>query len=177
VPAVSIRCGKAQQSPRRLHPLVGLRDAYARAQREGLKHADNVQLSFADKNHEQPLLMWSFTGQHTREDSQAIHIDAGTGAYIDEDRINDLSRAARAAQLEARLQDVKRAAAALRASAAGGSGMGGSSGSASGGSSSGSNNAQACSNRNGTMSYGNCEVYNGGGYTRIDPETGKEVIH
>ena len=86
---------------------VGLRDAYALARREGLTRAENIDLSVSDKDPKLPLLMWTFKGQHTREDSQAIHIDAITGAYIDEDRINSLSRAERAAQLDAGLAVIK----------------------------------------------------------------------
>ncbi|MEO6367234.1 MAG: hypothetical protein ABIP38_04505 [Steroidobacteraceae bacterium] len=78
---------------------LGLRDAYAIARKQGLKRADAITLSVNDKNPQAPQIMWTFQGDHTRDDSQAIHIDAVTGSYIDEDNINDLSRAERAAQL------------------------------------------------------------------------------
>ena len=35
-----------------------------------------------------------------QQESQGIHIDALTGAFVDEDRINDLSRTERNAQLQ-----------------------------------------------------------------------------
>lgn len=44
----------------------------------------------------------------------------------------------------------------------------------SGGGNTDNNSSQACANRNGVMHYGNCDVYNGSGYTRVDPQTGQE---
>lgn len=44
----------------------------------------------------------------------------------------------------------------------------------SGGSSSDNSASQACAGRNGVMHYGDCDIYNGSGYTRIDPQTGQE---
>jgi hypothetical protein len=83
---------------------ITLRDAYALARRHGLTQADHVNLSVSTRNLKAPLVLWNFRGNHTREDSQGIHIDALTGELVDEDRINDLSRAERAAQLQKALQ-------------------------------------------------------------------------
>ena len=55
----------------------------------------------------------------------------------------------------------------------GGGGTSGGSNS-SGGDNSDNNASQACANRNGVMHYGDCDVYNGSGYTRVDPQTGQE---
>jgi hypothetical protein len=35
--------------------------------------------------------------------------------------------------------------------------------------------ADGCLNRGGQMQYGSCQVYNGGGFTRIDPNTGQTL--
>ena len=83
---------------------ISLRDAYARARRHGLTHADHVSLAVSTKDPDAPLVLWNFQGDHTQEDSQAIHIDALTGELVDEDRINDLSRAERNAKLQKALE-------------------------------------------------------------------------
>ena len=86
---------------------IGLRDAYAFARRNGLTHADHVSLSVSTKDPDAPLVLWNFQGEHTLKDSQGIHIDALTGALVDEDRVNDLSRAERNAQLQQALEALK----------------------------------------------------------------------
>ncbi|MEP6547008.1 MAG: hypothetical protein ABJD53_06035 [Gammaproteobacteria bacterium] len=151
---------------------IELRDAYALARQSGLVRAEHVSLSMDTKDPASPLLLWNFQGKYTREDSQGIHIDALTGALVDEDRINDLSRAERSAQLEKGFDALKSLTRA-RGSAAGQTSPGLTPG---GGSGSPSNdNTQACQNRGGTMHYDNCDVYHAEGSVRIDPQTGAQV--
>ena len=83
---------------------IGLRAAYALARRNGLTRADHVSLSLSTKDPKAPLVLWTFQGKHTQQDSQAIHIDALTGALVDEDRMNDLTRAERDTQLQKGLE-------------------------------------------------------------------------
>ena len=83
---------------------MSLRDAYALARSNGLIHADHIRLSVSTKDPKTPLVLWTFQGEHTRQDSQSIHIDALTGQFVDEDRINDLSRAERNARLQKALE-------------------------------------------------------------------------
>lgn len=75
------------------------------------------------------------------------------------------------------LSKARQAAANLRSPdyyrSQGGGGRGGSGGYGSGSGSSADNNGQACANRGGTMSYGSCQVYGGGSYTKVDPNTGQ----
>ena len=80
---------------------IGLRDAYELARRAGLKHADSITLKVGTKDPTVPLLMWTFNGEHTLADSKAVHINALTGALIDEDLITDITRAERDAQFAA----------------------------------------------------------------------------
>lgn len=79
---------------------MGLREAYALARSNGLIRADHISLSVSTKDPKAPLVLWTFQGEHARRDSQSIHIDALTGQFVDEDRINDLSRAERNARLQ-----------------------------------------------------------------------------
>ncbi|MEO8466409.1 MAG: hypothetical protein ABI640_13785 [Gammaproteobacteria bacterium] len=94
---------------------ISLRDAYALARRNGLTHPDHVSLSVSTKDPNAPLVLWNFRGEHTQEDSQGIHIDALTGELVDEDRINDLSRAERQAQLQKALEALQSLARPLSA--------------------------------------------------------------
>jgi hypothetical protein len=80
---------------------VGLRDAHELARRAGLKRAHTVELKVGTKDPTVPLLIWTFRGEHTLVDSQAVHINALTGELIDEDRINSTTRAERDAQFAA----------------------------------------------------------------------------
>ncbi len=100
---------------------ISLRDAYALAHRSGLTHADHINLSVSTKDPKTPLVLWNFQGEHTQQDSQGIHIDALTGALVDEDRINDLSRAERNAQLQKALEALQ---ALARSRSTGGLGSG-----------------------------------------------------
>lgn len=86
---------------------LGLRDAWELARQEGMVRADRISLWISEKDPALPLLMWTFNGEHTRSDSQQINISAVSGEYIDEDRINALSRAERAAQLEEGLDSIR----------------------------------------------------------------------
>ena len=74
---------------------VGLRDAYALARRAGLTRAIGVELKVSDKDPALPLQIWTFKGPHTQADAQAIHVNALTGALVDEDNINATTRAER----------------------------------------------------------------------------------
>ena len=80
---------------------IGLRDAYELARRAGLQRAHSVELKVGTKDPAVPLLIWTFRGEHTLEDSKAVHINALTGELIDEDRINATTRAERDAQFAA----------------------------------------------------------------------------
>lgn len=74
---------------------VGLRDAYALARRGGLTRAYGVELAVSTKDPKLPLLIWTFNGDHTQADAKAIHVNALTGALVDEDSINATTRAER----------------------------------------------------------------------------------
>jgi hypothetical protein len=74
---------------------VGLRDAYELARSAGLTRAHGVKLKVSTKDPALPLIIWSFAGQHTQADAQAIHVNALTGALVDEDNINATTRAER----------------------------------------------------------------------------------
>lgn len=74
---------------------VGLRDAYALARRGGLTRASGVELTVSTKDPALPLLIWTFKGNHTQADAKAIHVNALTGALVDEDNINATTRAER----------------------------------------------------------------------------------
>jgi hypothetical protein len=149
---------------------IGLREAYQVARQGGLIRADHIDLKMNTKNPNAPLLIWSFTGTYTgRSDAQAIHVDALTGALIDEDRINTLTRAERNEQLQGALTALKTLVSRSSSSAGSASGYGGP------GTTTTDNGSQACGNRFGTMRYGNCQVYQGGSDVHIDPSTGKEI--
>lgn len=149
---------------------IELRDAYALARRSGLVRAEHVSLSMSTKDPASPVLLWNFQGEHTREDSQGIHIDALTGALVDEDRINDISGAGRNAQLEKGFDALK---SLLKARGGGQTSPRLTPGAAADSPSNG--NEQACQNRGGTMHFANCDVYHSDGWARIDPQTGAEV--
>ncbi len=149
---------------------IGLQEAYQFARQGGLIRADHIDLKVNTKNPQVPLLLWTFMGNYTKEtDSQAIHVDALTGALIDEDRINALTRAERNAQLQEGLTALK----SLVSHASGSSGS--ASSYAYPGTTTSDNGSQACANHFGTQRYGNCQVYQGGRDVRIDPNTGQEI--
>ena len=80
---------------------IGLRDAYELARRGGLTSAYGIKLKVSDKDPKLPLLIWTFQGEHTQADAKAIHVNALTGALVDEDNINATTRAERDAQYAA----------------------------------------------------------------------------
>ena len=80
---------------------IGMRDAWELARRAGLQRAHSITLKVGTKDSALPLLIWTFRGEHTLVDSKAVHINALTGALIDEDLINDITRAERDAQFAA----------------------------------------------------------------------------
>ncbi len=73
---------------------VGLKEAYALARRGGLTRALRIRLHVSVKDPKLPLLLWTFAGQHTQVDAKEIHVNALTGALVDEDDINSITRAA-----------------------------------------------------------------------------------
>lgn len=93
---------------------VGLRDAYALARRAGLTRAFGVELKVSDKDPALPLLIWTFKGEHTQADAKAIHVNALTGALVDEDNINATTRAERDAAYAADMAMIRAFFAARR---------------------------------------------------------------
>lgn len=80
---------------------VSLRDAYTLALRGGLTRATGIKLKVSDKDPKLPLNIWTFEGPHTQIDAKAIHVNALTGALVDEDNINATTRAERDARYAA----------------------------------------------------------------------------
>ena len=74
---------------------VGLRDAHELARRGGLSRATGIKLKVSTKDPKLPLLIWTFDGPHTQADAKAVHVNALTGALVDEDNINATTRAER----------------------------------------------------------------------------------
>jgi hypothetical protein len=93
---------------------VGLRDAYALARRGGLTRAIGVELKVSDKDPQLPILIWTFKGEHTQADAKAIHVNALTGALVDEDNINATTRAERDAAYAADMAMIRAFFAARR---------------------------------------------------------------
>ena len=93
---------------------VGLRDAYELARRGGLTHATGIKLKTSAKDPQLPLLIWTFEGQHTQADAKAIHVNALTGALVDEDNINATTRAERDAAYAADMAMIRAFFAARR---------------------------------------------------------------
>ena len=80
---------------------VSLRDANKLARRGGLTRATGIKLKVSDKDPKLPLNIWTFEGPHTQIDAKAIHVNALTGALVDEDNINATTRAERDARYAA----------------------------------------------------------------------------
>lgn len=96
---------------RALTPLIvkpiALKDAHKLALRAGLQRADTIDLETNIKDPANPVMMWTFHGPHTLEDSKAVHIDALNGRLIDEDEINATTRAERDAEYAEYLADLR----------------------------------------------------------------------
>jgi hypothetical protein len=78
-----------------------MNEAYQLARRAGLTRAHGIRLHVSVKDPKLPLLLWTFAGQHTQKDAKEIHVNALTGALVDEDDINATTRAERDAQYAA----------------------------------------------------------------------------
>ena len=60
-------------------------------------------------------MLWTFAGQHTQVDAKEIHVNALTGALVDEDEINATTRAERDAAYAADMARIRAFFASRRA--------------------------------------------------------------